>query len=88
MSSERQEQRIPQDAPFNIPVSWKAWVAAQIGVMLMTLLTMGVAYEVTQQTLYGPVSVAEATGLAFYVVVGTGFLGPYSPFKARGETDV
>ena len=83
MSDARESQRIPQEAPWMLPVSMRAWLCFAVGGAIAAFLIMGLVYEVTQSAFVGSLSVAEATGFAFLVVYLVVGIGPLSPFRAR-----
>lgn len=67
--------------PFGIPVSRRTWATLAMGGTVASLLVVGLAYNISQAMLIGPISIAEAAGFLFailYLVVG---IGPLSPFR-------
>lgn len=81
-------KRLDRDVgPWGLPVSGRAWYVLFAFGILVSFLTMGLVYELTQRSFVGPVSVPEASGLFFFIVWSMLVIGPFSPFSIRGDTD-
>lgn len=75
----------PTTGPFRLPVSHRQWYGLFAVGVALGMLIMGLVYEVLTSPLVGPVSIAEAVGLAFVVFWAFFVIGPLSPFATQKE---